>query len=394
MRCVGQLPVRPSATPSASLDAGAPRVVWDIELPWLGLTGDVVLAGDRIGILGGNALWLLDAPSGRVVSKILDASSQLGGGVLADRRGNFIFTTSKAFSVAADGGVRWALGLGRNLAPQQTTTSASQFPLLSPGGVLLFAATDGQLWAVDVDDGGVLWSRTIGLSIMGGAQALNSGIGDTFFVGTAAWDVPSGLAVGSAPGAWDAGLAPYACSYDGLCAGRYVLAASGLQELRTAFLGFCGQMRWSTPPQGTRPLLFSNTSGDILGLGPTPAQASWLSSDSGVVLKGGTIAGSPQALGADGTLYTVECSSSDWSAADLTVRAYDTDLIERWSRQLGAPCGWAAPALGDDGVMYLARQGSTSIRVTALQTNSPGIAPTASATHRLNNRRTGWVGTQ
>ncbi|MBI5481637.1 MAG: PQQ-binding-like beta-propeller repeat protein [Deltaproteobacteria bacterium] len=353
-----------------------------------------MLSGDRVGLLGGNALWLLDAPSGRVVSKVLDASSQLGGGVLADSSGNFIFTTSRVFSVTPDGGVRWSLALGTNLARPQTTTSTSTFPLLTPGGVLLFAATDGQLRAVHVDDGGVLWSRSIGLSVTGRSQGLNEGIGDTFFVGATAWDVQSGVAVGTAPGARDAGLAPYACSYDGLCAGRYEIGTSGLWELRTAFLDFCGQFRWSTPTVGTRPLLFSNASGDLLGLGPTPAQAGWLSVDSGVVLKSGTIAGSPQALGADGTLYTVECSSTDWSTADLTVHAYDADLNERWSRVLGAPCRWVAPALGDDGVMYLARQGSLSIRVTALQTNSPGMAPTATATHMVNNRRTGWAGTR
>ena len=101
--------------------------------------------------------------------------------------------------------------------------------------------------------------------------------------------------------------------------------------------------------------------------------------------------GTPSSLGADGTLYTTHCSPVDGGTSTVTVTAYSPTLDELWAIDIGSPCSYSGTALADDGVLYFARNETSRLEIIAIQTASPGLAPTAWPTHFHDNRRTGWL---
>lgn len=75
-----------------------------------------------------------------------------------------------------------------------------------------------------------------------------------------------------------------------------------------------------------------------------------------------------------------------------TLLAYSWNLEKLWSLDLGQGCSQAGGVLGDDGVLYFARQLDAGIQVVAVQTQSPGLAQTAMPIWwYYNNRHTGWL---
>ena len=105
----------------------------------------------------------------------------------------------------------------------------------------------------------------------------------------------------------------------------------------------------------------------------------------------------PKAIGADGTIYYTYCTDfSNMDGSVMSVQAYSPTLQRLWSVELGKPCLDEPPVLADDGVLYVLRskneQQPPHLELTAIQTASPGLANTAYPTLRVNNRRTGWVG--
>jgi hypothetical protein len=122
-------------------------------------------------------------------------------------------------------------------------------------------------------------------------------------------------------------------------------------------------------------------------------KSAYVYSESGEKLRGPVaLRGFATSLGADGTLYTTECTATDLRAGELTLVAYDADLSERWSLNLGRGCTYGGTAIAPDGVLYLGREDPEGkIEVLAVQTQSPGLAPTPLPTRAADNRRTGWI---
>jgi hypothetical protein len=75
----------------------------------------------------------------------------------------------------------------------------------------------------------------------------------------------------------------------------------------------------------------------------------------------------------------------------MSLVAYSSELTESWRIELGKPCTYSGTVLADDGVLYVAREVADGIEVIAVQTASPGLAPTAWPARRHDNRQTGWL---
>jgi outer membrane protein assembly factor BamB len=347
-------------------------------------TSDLVLTADRIALLAGNKLWLLDR-SGNVVRDVLDPEAHGAATVVADGSGNFYFVMSKVFSVTRDGATRWVFNLGSGI-----WTSSRM--LLSPSGILYFAASDGYIYALRTSDGQVHWKQGGALRPDGIVRPVIIGVGDALFVDDKVYRAGDGTLLGSIavngapvqPGpAWAAGFV----------AGRFVEVGDRLQ-LRLHLLGKCGQLLWSFPDRDSWHVGLVGKDDALLvrRFDGTNFWSHWYSA-TGALLDGPhPTRGIPTALGADGTVYSLECVAGPLGPGDMTVFAYAPDLSVSWSLPLGAPCNFQAAALADDGVLYIARDVSNGVEVVAVQTASPGLASTPWPTRGHDNGRTGWLG--
>jgi hypothetical protein len=362
-----------------------PHVLWRTKLPWRGLKMELALAGERLAVVGGNKLWLLDL-AGNIVGGVLDPMSQNASAPVADEEGNFYFASSKVFSIAPDGKVRWAVELGSNTDQSQETTYTSKL-LLGPGGVLYFAASDGLLYALRRNDGELIWKQQVGLAENGHVRWVGPGVGDSFFVDGVPYQATTG-APSAQPQVRGVPVMASFPSFAGLVAGRFEDDGTRLQ-LRLHFLDPCGQPAWSLPETGSWRV-------DVAGFGDallaySGGNASWYSTE-GALLRGPRpLGGFSTALGADGTLYNTVCSQQDERNADMSLVAYSLELTESWKLDLGKPCTYSGTVLADDGVLYIARELPDGIEVLAVQTASPGLAPTAWPTRWHDNRQTGWL---
>ena len=177
-----------------------------------------------------------------------------------------------------------------------------------------------------------------------------------------------------------------------------LLASSPLQPddtWRSYYLDRCGKLLWSLPnSNGSWMLWFVGFDETLLVGGGAHAQAAYLYSSTGERLLGPVPwAGFPTTIGGDGTIYNTTCITWDQWETPLGVIAYSPQLTDRWILDLGKPCTYSGTTLADDGVLYVARDlgGEGGIEVIAIQTASPGVAPTGFATRQYNNRRTGWL---
>jgi outer membrane protein assembly factor BamB len=387
IRCIEDWPAATPAAPVPGLTGVVHKVVWEKKLGWSGFHTELVLANNRLAFVTGNKLWLLDL-AGNVRGEVLDSNAQLGTAVLADKNGSFYFAASAIHAVDADGGIRWKFQLGMNLWQSQETTSTSKLPLLSPNGVLYFAATDGYLYAISSADGGLVWKKDVGLHPEGGAHWSGPGVGDTFFLN----GVPHVAADGTPTARIHVDGRPLdvtVSSFEGSAAGRYVEVNGNLKS-RMHFFDKCGNLRWSLPNTSSWGIFLAGFD-DALFVLNGDREGAWYSPDGEILVGPKTVAGIPWILGADGTVYSTSCAPGDPETSTLSVFAYGADLQEKWSVPIGAPCTHTSMALGDDGVLYLARQGPSQTTITAIQTSSPGLAPTAWPARWVNNRRTGWL---
>ena len=134
------------------------------------------------------------------------------------------------------------------------------------------------------------------------------------------------------------------------------------------------------------PKVRSHASKDVMR-----GSASWYSAEGALRQGPRPVPGFATTLGADGTVYTTACSQQDARTSDLSLVAYSSELTSMWRLELGKPCTYSGTALADDGVLYLARELIDGIEILAIQTASPGLAPTAWPTRRHDNRRTNWL---
>ncbi|OIP40217.1 MAG: hypothetical protein AUK47_08875 [Deltaproteobacteria bacterium CG2_30_63_29] len=392
-RCIENWPVDPKAMPSPSLPVdNAGQVLWTKEVPGGSFKGSLAKAGDRMAYLSGNTLVILDT-EGNPINTFQDPTALTGNGPpVADADGNFYFGAANVISVTSEGEPLWRFELGPDIAGTETTYTSQL--TLSPDGVLYFSATDGYLYAVKADDGTQVWRQEVGLSKYGrypyGAYV---GIGDALIAERGYHDPQTGT-VSQHPVIDGEPMSVNRASYSHLFGYKVINADS--QQFGVPVMDMCGELQWSLPGKTAFAVLvgFANSivaiddgepviysSDGEPQAGPIPLDWNYL----------------PKAIGADGTIYYTYCTDfSNMDGSVMSVQAYSPTLQRLWSVELGKPCLDEPPVLADDGVLYVLRskneQQPPHLELTAIQTGSPGLANTAYPTLRVNNRRTGWVG--
>ncbi|MBI5532541.1 MAG: PQQ-like beta-propeller repeat protein [Deltaproteobacteria bacterium] len=331
-------------------------------------------------------------------------AAQVGSPALADASGNFYFAGLTVNAVDPNGNLRWKYPLGKNLDMGTETVYASRM-LLSPDGGLYVSASDGFLHVINSADGKGRFKKELATSQSYRAPLLTAGIGDTFFLwagtsntGSAPYDAVTGQAF-AAPTVDGKPVTIFGATFDGLLADSAEIIGDR-SELHTHFLNPCMEVVWSLPKASgswyvalvrhDNTLVVANYPGNWVA---DQAFAYLYSAEGKALLGPKPLQGYLTAAGADGTLYSVNCSASPSTASVLTLHAYSSQLDEDWSLDLGAGCNMNAATLAGDGVMYITRgtQGER-IELVALQTRSPGLAKSPKPTSGgMNNRRTGWL---
>lgn len=413
-RCIEHWPKNPKASPQPSLrGVGEPKVLWRKKFPALSQPNEPpALAGDRLGILIGNKLWILDRVTGEVVGKATSSGDYMQYDVIADTEGNFYFGTGGSIiSLSSEGKLRWPRGA--NIYDKELSECPYKNNiLLSPNGILYHASTDGYLYAQHSEDGSTLWKKKIGVFSEDRALYARGGVGDTFYVSGVPYETSGGKAdsqfsvngttVSVGYAAYSGGLIAYPPSKE--------LGAELYFSLQ--YFDKCGKLIWSLPSTSDTSwfveLIGFNEELLVDGYSTKDREKTYIYSKSGKRLSGPImVRGFPTTLGGDNTIYYTYCERIDVGNVNtvhseekrLYLVAYSWKLEELWSLDLGIDgCTSSSTAIADDGVLYLTRESVdddriiNSVEVIAVQTASPGLANTAYPTRANNNRRTGWLG--
>jgi hypothetical protein len=390
MRCIEDWPNPPATVPKASLPNVTPELLWKKLIPALGHHLAPVLAGDKLGIMGGNRLWILDR-QGNVTASLPDWGAFVGNGLSADLAGNFLVGTNRVRSVRPDGTVRWTIYLGPNLDTSNETTNTSEFLVTPDGATMYFVATDGFIYSASVTDGAVLWKKPYPILPGEPVARLQAGAGDTFFVRGVAYHAATGKPSGSPAVGDSPPFIRWASWNRQLAVAEYV----GPGNYRGHVVDRCGKVRWSLPntPESWS-FLLEGYEGELLAYGQSSGQrAGYVFGKDGELLHGPVQTEAYWvALGADRILYALPCTSPGSLQETTSLRADTWSLQSVFTIDIGGPCVRVpGVVLADDGVLYVTRQRQEGIELLAFQTTSPGLAQTPYPTYRQNDLRTGWL---
>ena len=395
-RCVGNTPTAPSGSVAAPLPTQHAEL-WRKKVGPGSLNGELVLSNDRLAYSGNRSLVVVDR-QGNPLWEYLDPGITSASPVVADREGNLYYATSFAYSFKPDGQIRWKVPLGPPLPGTSEMTYARSL-LLSPDGHLYFAASDGYLYRINKDSGHIVWRKKVGLK-SGLGRFISAGVGDTLFEEQSPYATATGEP-SQAPTSGNRSLLVTGATWSGMLASSYEEIGDAIRQ-RTYFLDWCMNPVW--PAENTGGSWQANIvradgsiaftvypSGSKLG---DPYSGYVYSSDGKILLGPKPTRGTLMAAGADGTMYSLECSNWDTALAELTIHAYSSELGEQWSMNLGQGCIQIAGALADDGQLYVVHPlglAGVELEMIAIQTQSPGLAKSAMPTRGFNNRRTGWL---
>lgn len=395
-RCVQETPTAPAASVAAPLSTQHAEL-WRKKVGPGNLNGELVLTNDRLAYSGNRSLVVVDR-QGDPLWEYLDPGITSASPVVADREGNFYWVTSFAYSFKPDGQIRWKVPLGGPLPGTSEMTYARSL-LLSPDGHLFFAASDGYLYGLNANNGTTRWRRKVGLKSNVG-RFISAGVGDTLFEEESPYATATGEPSQS-PTYGTQLLPARGANWAGLIASVYQPVGDTREE-RTCFLDWCMNLVWESPNSGGswQANLVRNDGSIAFTMYPSGSKLGdqysgyVYSSDGKLVLGPKPTRGTLMAAGADGTMYSLECSDRDTAFAELTIHAYSSELDEQWSMDLGKGCIQVAGALADDGVLYVVRpvpMAGVELEMIAIQTQSPGLAKSAMPTSWFSNRRAGWL---
>jgi outer membrane protein assembly factor BamB len=299
--------------------------------------------------------------------------------LVAGRDGNLYGLARDTYSLDASGAPRW------NMPADFFVDSGGEFhlvtrspPVLSPDG-LLFVQDGDSVSALRTGDGSEAWHQKGAVPLLGAGPVLVF----ESDVRTAA----------------DGQLLGQVRAKDGSRLRVWLVAGFG-------FLGWprsaesleaidpCDQVLWSLP-SGSSTTLF------VEAIGPTGlayvvrtprngggAEHTLMTvSPAGTVLATTTTAGWVVAVGSDGTAYLEDCSSD----SVVEIIALDDGLRELWRLPIEGVCPEDV-MLGEGGLLYVLNFQYPSERLTAIQTTSPGLAPTGWPTVGHDARSTRWLG--
>jgi outer membrane protein assembly factor BamB len=392
----------------APLDAEAPKLLWAVDVGGTqcgvgGIAsgdGGPVLSGDRIAFQAGTYVYFLNKDGTNPQRVSHTSFISCASGVAADAEGNvYSVLPEGVLSLNPSGGARWMGGGGRG---SQSESAYYYPPVVAPDGVVYAATSDDRVYALRAKDGSAVWSKTVqGARMLGGA-------GNGLFVvangrGVSVLDTAQGRSLGTLSVMVDGKASIFLAEWGGWLLGWDWGIVSGTNWVHDP----CGTVRWSmynnqTYYGGGGPLavgeLLVATMGERDG-------DTWASRGIAVFdASGAQVASAPSAkgivaaIGADGTVYTVNCeggTAQGGSPPAFPLRAYSPDLMEQWSFELGPDsCNMTGNVvLDEDGVLYLMRRSPniTGTQVMAIQTRSPGLADSSWPSWRHDNRGTAWL---
>lgn len=398
--CVGE-PIETSDGKIESPLAGVVQsLLWSREIPCSALQQGLTLHGSTVALVAGNVLALIkgkDAP----IQTVFGAFYEALGGHVVDETGRIFFVGDRLYSVDSEGRPGWSTGFvgDGDVDPRAYSRSA---PLISSTGDILAASLGGYTYSFESDSGAIRWKFRAS-SEYWASVSLDGGVADTlFYVGSesgraksAMLDVASGRLRGETVS--DGKVMHFSAGVPGhgILSRVLVMPATGRWSLAEGkLLDWCGQEKWSLEADSNLSLV--GFGGQLIGVsreldGVRDPQRVVVYDVNGEKVAGPTEAGMPLAIGADGTIYSVQCDSNDQQAPAVLV-ASSASLERLWDLNLGGPCLYGPAVMSDDGVMYLAREKvHGGVELLAIQTTSPGLAPTAWPTWRRDNRGSAWL---
>ena len=397
-RCVPDWPA-PSVTPlaaplAAPLVGITPAVKWRRRLTRAVPLDPIVLTGGRLAVAASSRLFLLDAETGTVVGGRSSTGFERITAPVVAPDGHLHFAGSSAYSVDLDGNLRHVVPL----AP--SGPSAGKRMLLAPSGTLYTTASDGFLYAIDSATGAARWRVEVGKNVAA-AAALPGGVGGAVHVITRGeapssrlYDATTGLRLATL--ATPDGVPRYGALFGatiGIVTQRPDDAPGPYPRMQIDVLDPCAKLRFTIPATRAQwPALLAP--GDRLlvverdATEGSPTEVAVYSPEGERVLAPRPAA-PPWAVGADGTIYGLECDGAGVESPSSLI-AYSDMLEERWRIELGPACPITTPVIGQDGTLYFAWFVDGVSEIVAVATPSPGLAGGWPARHH-DARGTGWL---
>lgn len=391
MPCIEDWPEFPdvASVPSLPKTEGAwGEVLWRKKLNWSTLRGSLAFDGHHLAVVSGNVLSILDT-KGEIVGEFKEFSSMLGSDVVADGKGNFLFSSQSLFLITPTGEKLWSTAFGQNISYAYETTETSKI-LLSPDGIAYVATTDGFLYAIKADNGEIVWRKEVGLREGYNPVPLNFGVGNMIFIDGTPYSRPYNRMIGE--------------RFEKLTMdGEPLIILSGTtksmigrypyRETDNIFFLFdrCRNFEKKVP-NADKSLRFEFVSFDDF-IVTTEKRTIHIYDSSGLLVVEPTeVRGLLKILGADNIIYLIGCEPE--GAQNIYIEGYDDKLSRVYYQEYETTsCPITiSPVLSDDGTLFVAIDNLISgIEIFAIRTWSPGVAKTAWPMEYQNNRRTGWL---
>ena len=387
---------RPPFIEAPSIADVEPAILWRKRVTSAPPGDSLLLFGDKVAFASSSRFYAVDRETAEVEATITAGRESVTSAVY-DEQGNAYFAGYSLYSVAPDGSYRWMVPL-RGI--DGAIIRARGRLVLGPEGGLFFGASDGQLYCFESADGSLRWRN----ALTGADQALPMVVGG----------IGNALLAFSPEGSWRPQLwnrrngnamatftSPEGERYGALIGTRLGIVTQRMEDrggsypwMHISVLDQCAKERWHLPAERPQwPVLIGP--GDRLFVverddyPDSPTSVSVYGPD-GDRVAGPTEMAIPWAIGADGAIYAVACDSPGLEGPSR-LYAYDPDLQERWMVPLGDACPMAGPVIDDQGRLFFTWSYERVTEVVAVQTQSPGLAPTSWPTRRADDRGTGWV---
>ncbi len=404
-QCAPAWPAARAASAPAAPLATTPGLLWRVKVSGASPNDWILLSGDAVAFTSGGRLFLRKRADGSDLGGRSSAAFERVSSAVVDDAGNYYFVGQNAYSVDAKAAWRWMRPLegapGGNYykdAPAAGRTSA-----LAPDGTLYVGASDGALYAIDTRDGSQKWRREVASPKDGDrGPIVLGGIGGAVVTVTRSDSTRASLfdaRTGAPLQRWTSSAGPrfgvFFAPTLGIVTQRMADHGGPYPWMDIAVLDPCGATRWTLP--ASRPqwpvLIGPGEQLYVVERDDVTASATFVSvyAPDGSKTLGPIAAAPPWAIGADGTMYGLQCDAPGHDGPSRLI-AYDgATLAEKWRVELGASCPSAGPVIDGEGRLYFTWYIDHATELVAVQTTSPGLADAPWPARRRDASGTAWV---
>jgi hypothetical protein len=364
--CVPDIAFQSQPDPALAV---TPKVAWVRSYPTLPATEQLVLSNKYIVAATGSEICTFSRTDGSPVKcRMAELDTPLTIEIMPD--GDHILILGLHVQIWTDDLVYVAI------APLKPWTGRPR-PLITPAGILVNDQTGVRL--LDLKDLHEIWHTQSSLTPFWGTGAFWYGVS---FVAQDLLSLQSGegLGLNLDSGGGDAKLS-LPTPIGG--AGVDTDASDPRSSPRAWAVGYdrCGRILWKQSEETWVGLV--DIQGDVVGMArpvdsdPNYTKLVTMDSATGEITATTDGVAGPQAVGADGTIYTVTAVPVGGTANAVTLTAFSPDLKKLWS--LDVARGYMGTVLlGDDGAMYMdaADDSGHTLAMAKILTPSPGLART------------------